>query len=128
MIRITQTKKSIVTDSISSSDSKEKNILERLPFVVAIITNFLSLKDFAKCFVLSKNIMILFIDRGNSIFFRSQNRMCKACVLGSDFIISFAKNRLSPCKQISTHMCCECSVFYKNNKSLYCISCLKKRR
>ena len=105
---------------------EKKNIIVRLSFVTPIITNYLSLKDFAKCFALSKDIMIIFMDKGNAIFFK-YHKLCKACILGPEFIISFAKKRLSPCKKIYKHMCLECCIFYKHNNTLFCISCLKNK-
>ena len=95
-----------------------------LEFSIKIITKFLKPEDVAKCLSLSKDLLILFRDKGHPIFFTHHFILCKSSILGADFIISNCKKRLSCNKNISKHYCISCKVFYKEN-SFYCLRCLK---
>ena len=94
-----------------------------LDFSIQIITKFLKKEDVSKCLSLSKDLLILFIDKGHPIFFTHRSIICKAYILGADFIISNCKKRLSCNQYISKHYCIRCKVFYKEN-SFYCLRCL----
>jgi hypothetical protein len=97
-----------------------------LDFSIQIITKFLKKEDVAKCLSLSKNLLILFRDKGHPIFFTHRSNLCKSYILGADFIISNCKKRLSCNKNMIKHYCNRCGLFYKESSS-YCLFCIKKK-
>lgn len=105
--------------------TKKNNKILIVPFAVSIITTYLNNKEVAKCFLLSKNITLIIMDNASDIFFKHKRRT-KASILGFEFLLSIAKKRFSPSKNIDKHICIKCCIYYKNKNSLYCVSCLQK--
>jgi hypothetical protein len=94
-------------------------------FAIKIITHYLKKEDIAKCLSVSKQLMIVLIDYSHPIFFKRHKVLCKAYILGSDFMIAHCKKRLSCNQNIDKYNCILCGLYYRENL-VYCSSCIKK--
>lgn len=95
-------------------------------FAIKIITHYLKKEDIAICMSVSKQLMIILIDHAHPMFFKRHKVMCKAHILGSDFMIANCKKRLSCYKKLYLYKynCILCGLYYRENLD-YCSSCIK---
>jgi len=94
----------------------------KISCVVSIITTYLTNKEVAQCFSLSKDTLLLLMDHASPIFFK-YTRKKNASILGFDFLLHIAKHRFSPSKNMNNHLCIKCLSCYKKKKSQFCVLC-----
>ena len=102
---------------LPSGTSFIQSNLSSFNFAIKNITHYLKKEDIANCLSVSKQLMIVFIDHAHPMFFQYRKVLCKAHILGFDFLITNCKKRLSCNQNINKYYCILCGLNY-TEKSL----------